>query len=192
MNYAKYFPRAIAQDINHNTPLPLPSQAQLKELLDYDPDTGVFTWLERPLESFAKASVGKMWNGRFAGKPAGSVHSSGYLLISLGDKTYKAHRLAWRWVTGQEPSDLIHHANKDRLDNSFANLRDVTQVESSRARALHSNNRSGARGVSWSKTRGLWRAEINGDSRKRELGFFESFDDAVAARKAAELIHGYS
>ena len=72
------------------------TQERLKELLHYDPETGVFTWLE---------SAGKKMNGRIAGTHA----SKNYISIGVSHKRYLAHRLAWLYVYGKFPDGILDH-----------------------------------------------------------------------------------
>ena len=93
------------------------TQKELKKLLDYDPDTGVFTW---------NISIGRV----DVGDVAGHINGIGYRVIGLRGKRYLAHRLAWLYVTGEFPSNQIVHVNYIRDDNMFSNLRVVTHSES--------------------------------------------------------------
>jgi hypothetical protein len=89
------------------------TQSRLKELLIYDPDTGIFR---------RRIACGIA----VAGSTPGNINAMGYLDISIGCKRYYAHRLAWLYVYGEWPSLEIDHINCDRLDNRISNLRDVT------------------------------------------------------------------
>lgn len=103
----------------------------------------------------------------------------------------KAHRLAWFLKTGKWPELEIDHINGKDYDNRWANLRDVDHSTNMKNQKLHSRNTSGAAGVYWRKDIGRWQAVITANCKKTHLGYFDSFDDAVAARKAAEVEHDF-
>ena len=138
------------------------TQERLKEVLNYDPETGVFTW--------ARKGPGVAF-----GKRAGSFTSEGYRRVTIDKKEYRAARLAWLYVYGEWPSEVVDHINRDRSDDRIRNLRDVP------ARVNSKNN--GSVGVCWVKAKKKWQAFIG----NVYLGQFEDFDAAVAARKQAEL-----
>ena len=93
------------------------NQAKLKELLDYNPDTGGFTWrVDRSRTAKANA-------------PAGTKSDLGYIRIIVCGKQYAAHRLVWMHVHGQWPASEIDHINRNKADNRIANLRQVTRSE---------------------------------------------------------------
>lgn len=92
------------------------TQDLLKELLHYDPDTGVFT---------CRKTRGNMP----AGSIVGNVKQDGYLGFCLNRKHYRAHRLAWLYMTGEWPEVLIDHKNGNPLDNRFENLREASHSE---------------------------------------------------------------
>lgn len=160
---------------------PLPSQVYLKSILDYDPETGVFTWRRR-------SDVPKEWNTKYAGTKAGSPEPvSGYERISIGDRIFKAHRLAWVWMTGDSPEHEVDHINCDRMDNRWCNLREAT----------HSQNRAniatwgslGLKGVTQYGNRFM--AKITKHGKYYYLGTFDSPEEAHAAyMKAARELHG--
>jgi hypothetical protein len=150
-----------------------------RELLDYDPDTGVFR---------RRVSQGGMRPSTVTGTP----HSVGYLQVCIDGRLYLAHRLAWFITFGKWPEGQIDHANGCRTDNRLVNLRVVSgDVEQHRNRAKPRNNTSGVTGVHWHKPTGKWRAQIMVERKNKHLGIFDSFEDAVRARKAAEEEHGF-
>ncbi|HJE69861.1 HNH endonuclease [Pseudomonas oryzihabitans] len=150
----------------------------VKEMLSYDPDSGVFTW--------------KVSRGRSpAGAIAGTKHARGYVVIKINKKDYLAHRLAWLLHTGKMPTSEIDHINGVTSDNRIANLRDVSHRENLRNTSLFRTNRSGHPGVRFVSRRGHWIAEItNGDS-AIYLGSFKTMEEARDARKKAEEMLGY-
>jgi hypothetical protein len=145
------------------------TQARLSELLDYDPDTGVFVW-KVSMRGVAKGAV------------AGCLEKNRYIRISVDKTLYHAHRLAWFYVNGEWPSDVVDHINGNKSDNRIDNLQAVSQKVNVRKHKLFNTNTSGVSGVSLSK--GKWRAR---DYAGKSLGYFENFDDAVAARRASEV-----
>ena len=168
-------------------------QKYLKESLDYNSETGVFTWLDaRPLGHFKNEHGRKIWKSKYGGQAAGCVSSSrGYLEIRVNSKLYFSHRLAWLYVFGQLPSDQIDHINGNRADNRIANLRDVNQQENLRNQKRRKTNKSGCTGVSWSRLKSRWGACISINGKNKHLGYFLCKEDAISVRKAAEIELGY-
>ena len=165
----------------------------LQELLDYSPDTGIFTWKTRDRKHFATDGRWKTWNARFTDKAAGCLcKTNGYLLISIDDRLYKAHRLAWLYVYGEWPSEQVDHVNRDRSDNRIANLRlACTHINSQNASRRHSNT-SGHTGVYWQKRERKWEARVTWHRRGITLGSYKSKTDAILARRIAEKVIGFS
>jgi len=153
--------------------VPLPTQAELRALFEYDPDSGVFTW------RISKGTVR-------AGDRAGWLHKSGYVYIGLHGKSYKAHRLAWAYAYGVDPAGLIDHKDRNPSNNRLANLRVVSDGQSNQNKQVYRNNASGHKGVGWYARRNMWRVRIQHENRVILVGFFSSVQQAVAARKAAE------
>lgn len=147
------------------------TQAKVRDVLDYDPDTGIFRWRH------AGAS-------RKAGAIAGNImHDGRYIRIGIGGKSYLAHRLAWLYVHGQWPTE-IDHINWNGLDNRMVNLRSVTRKQNGLNRGLNKNNTSGAKGVIL--VDGKWQSYYC----RKYLGRFDRKDDAVQARREAEKRDG--
>lgn len=172
----------------------LPPKDNLHQLFRYDPETGILYWRERHEDMFKDGAQPKshnaaIWNAKNAGKPAGSKVAAGYIDVSvLSAGRLLAHRVIWKMMTGDEPND-IDHINGNRSDNRFANLRSVTHETNGRNLSRRVNNTSGAVGVS--RHRRKWVARINPARKTIYLGIFDSFDDAVAARRAAEVKYGF-
>lgn len=99
--------------------------------------------------------------------------------------------LIWAMVHGHWP-DIVDHRNGRRADNRLKNLRNVDQLTNQRNQKRHRSNTSGVTGVHLAKHRGDWLAYIRVEGRQLHLGFFKNKDDAIAARKAAELKHGFT
>lgn len=132
------------------------SQGDLKSLLRYDPQTGVFTWLR----------------GKRAGMVAGNV-VKGHRQIMIGGKNYAAHRLAWLYVTGKFPNRGIDHINLNGDDNRFHNLREASQSQNGANQRLRKNSTSGLKGVTWRAEKRKWVAQITVDWRNNYLGIFD-------------------
>jgi len=160
-------------------PSPILTQKQLKEILRYDPDTGIFTWLVRT------ANCVKI------GEAAGGLNPAGYSGIRLKGRDYLAHRLAWLYMTDEWPKDQIDHINHIKDDNRIENLREVTHKENGRNRSMQKNNVSGCCGVCWYKPYNKWAAQIKVNGKQINLGCFDDLNNAIAARKAAEIKYGF-
>lgn len=163
-----------------NPPVRKPlTQERLKEVLHYNPDTGVFTRLLRNRHARKFGAVGTV---------LGSLKASGYIFIDIDGCRYRAHRLAWLYMTGAFPDFQIDHENNNRSANWWSNLRPATNQQNQANSRCSSNNKTGFKGVYWSKSHGKYAAKINPDRRQIHLGVFESPEDAheayaVAAKK---------
>ena len=155
------------------------TQARLKELLHYDPATGIFTW---------RQSRGT----RRQNAIAGSRHSKGYINISIDSKLHRAHRLVWLYEYGCFPDGEIDHINRVPFDNRRANIQVATRSQNTQNTGLPRNNTSGHRGIGWNTQQQKWRARISIDGKTFYLGRFDTFEDAVSAyTTAASKHHAY-
>lgn len=145
---------------------------RLRELLEYDPTTGVFRW--------------KVSSGRAA---VGSVAAPKSQHIKVDGGFYKASRLAWLYMTGEWPVHVVDHINRKPKDNRWLNLRDITQAKNCQNMGQKASNTSGHTGVGWDKRRGKWLAHITVDYKFKFLGYFLEKESAIEARKAAEKEH---
>ena len=178
---------------------PLPPQAELRQLLEYDPGTGKLWWRSRPVSSFGSCSRGAVtsanaWNARNAGKEAfTTVSDCGYMRGKVGRVNYVAHRVIWKMVHGTEPQ-TIDHINGVRSDNRLENLRAATMAENSRNYSKPPGKFSPYRGVAKSKGSASWTAAINcaATSAKRiHLGSFKTAREAALAYDDAAIrLHG--
>lgn len=152
------------------------SQARLKALLNYDPDTGVFTWKvnRRPTIRI----------GDIAG-----CERRGYWVLKVDQHVYFSHRLAWLYVHGVWPTGDIDHINRIRDDNRLSNLRECSRAENCQNTTARKSNTSGHKGVSWVAQRQKWVAQIVINGKNVNLGRYSSIEDAIAARRAAEQAH---
>ena len=156
----------------------LPSLELLNELFTYDSETGVLTW---------KKEVSRK---RVAGKEAGTVHGEGYRTVGIDYRRYFVHRIIWKLVTGDDP-DEIDHIDGNRSNNKINNLRSVCRKENKKNVKKPSNNTSGTIGVCFDATNAKWFAYIKVNQRFINLGLFNLFEEAVTARRAAELKYNF-
>lgn len=158
------------------------TQEELKKLLHYDPETGIFTWV-KTRGGFATA-----------GQIAGSVREGGgkhYVRILLDGKRTRAHRIAWMYVYGYFPAEEIDHINGNGLDNRIVNLRQVSHIENCRNRRKPKNNTTGVMGVYRDRNTGGFMAQIRHEGRLNYLGSFPNIESAALARKRAEIELGF-
>lgn len=163
-------------------PRQLPSQEFLRALLEYDPETGVFTWKYREGTGYGAPQ----FNARYAGKEAFTALCNGYRHGSIIKHRFLAHRVAWKWFYGTEPTE-VDHINGVKTDNRIVNLRCVTRRENSRNQKLHRSNKTGFPGVFFLRENGLYQVMIA----SRHVGRFTSLDEAIAARKSAQADLGF-
>jgi len=173
---------------------PLPSQEVLRQLLDYDPETGALIWRERGPEWFPETRhqelAAKRWNVKNAGKAAfDSDHGNGYRSGALFKRKRYAHRVAWKWMTGEDAL-FVDHIDGDRRNNAWCNLRSVDKQGNARNSARPASNTSGYVGVSFDAQSGRWAAYI-GYAPRKSLGRFKCITGAAIARKRAEQALGY-
>lgn len=162
-----------------------------KTRVKYDEKTGNLIWLEKEVTSH----FDKIFNTRFGGKQAGWSDGDGYVVVgvSVCGQRYeiRAHRLIWFIKTGDIPT-YIDHKNHNRSDNRFSNLRAIeSKQENQKNQSKHTNNTSGVTGVVYSKKRDCWIAQIGVDYKNKNLGYFKVFEEAVKARKEAEILYKF-
>lgn len=149
------------------------TQSELKTLLHYCPETGLFTWL---------VSAG----GARISSTAGTLCNDGYVQIQIAGIQYRAHRLAFLYMEGEFPPVIVDHMNRITDDNRWDNLRHSTHAENQQNR----KNNAKCLGVSWDKSNNKWQAKapmING--RVKHIGIFSEYKKAVMARKNWEIIN---
>lgn len=149
---------------------PYPSLDRLKNVLNYDPETGVFTW-KRPAHQ------------KTSGKLAGHKTKREYIYIGIDGEVYRAHRIAWLYYYGKPPINSIDHINGIRSDNRICNLRDVSNTVNTenQTRATAQNKSSGVLGVSREKNHRRWRAHIGVNGRQIHIGYFDTIEEAQKA-----------
>jgi HNH endonuclease/AP2 domain len=156
--------------------MPLITQDYLQGILSYSPESGNFVWLIQ----YGRAHPGKI---------AGSVRKDGYVCIKIEGIPYKAHRLAWLYMTGEWPIGRVDHEDNCQSNNRWENLRLASHSQNMANRKLNKNNRSGFKGVSLKN--GRYFAYVSKDGSRYSLGYFDDPEEAHAAYLAkAQELHG--
>ena len=148
------------------------SYDRLLELLDYDPETGIFTW---------RVSTSR---GIKPGQVAGTLSRYGYIRIAIGGFHYPAHRLAW-YIVYKDWQEQLDHKDRDRSNNSINNLRPATNSQNQGNRTV--DNRHGFKGIT--KQGNRYHAQITINYRTTYLGSFDTPEQAAEAYKQAALAH---
>jgi hypothetical protein len=147
--------------------------ARLRQLLRYDPDSGSWTWLE-PTSNRVKT-------GGIAGRRGGN----GYWGIKIDGRRYPTSVLAFLYMTGEWPSGVIDHIDRNPENNRWSNLRCVSHAQNCANRGRNKNNTSGFKGVTWDKRQRRWVAQIQAHGKHHGLGYFRDPQAAHAAYLAA-------
>jgi len=154
------------------------TQDRLKELFNYDPLTGVVT---RKVKTSNSTKIGEV---------VGSLSAVGYLHAKVDSKSYRLHRLAYFYMTGNWPN-IIDHINGVKNDNRWANLRSCTQQQNTFNQKISSNNTSGFKGVSWVSKSKKWYVTVAGHKPNAHVGSFDSLEEAASVAKRVQAeVHG--
>lgn len=171
----------------------------LASLIRYEPETGKLFWVWRdvscfePKGSHSAAHRCAIWNAKYAGREALTANNGNtYKEGRIFNEKYYAHRVAWALHTQSWPDGHIDHINGNRADNRIDNLRDVTRSQNLHNRPAQTNNKSGFKGVSWSRRRGMWAAQICVHRKNHVLGFFNCTTAAQIAyqQASAKMVWG--
>lgn len=156
---------------------PILTAERLRELLSYDPETGIFTRRVRRSSQAAGTQAG--WLG------------GGYWHIKLDKRCYLSHRLAWLHVYSMWPTGEIDHIDADKTNNCIANLRDVSHsVNQQNIKRPQAGNISGHLGVTWHPANKRWQAAIRANGHLKYLGSFDSPEAAyVVYVEAKRRLH---
>jgi len=169
------------------------TQALVRKVLDYNPETGDLVWKPRDRALFRTNNAFRTWNTRFAGKPAFTTkmvigYNSGTI---FGEHVYK-HRVIALWMTGRMP-EQVDHLDGDKRNNRWLNLVASTNRLNRKNMPLRSDNKAGHVGVSFDRATGKWNAFINvAQGKTTRLGRFTTMEEAIAVRQAATTAHGYN
>lgn len=136
---------------------------------------GILYWKENPCKN------------KKAGDIAGAIRDDGYIQIKVDGTIYLAHRIVWFIYHGVNADKLIDHINRNPSDNRIENLRLVCHSTNMKNSSISINNTSGTSGVDFMKSKGKFRARITIDGISSHLGLFDTLDDAVKARKNAQI-----
>jgi hypothetical protein len=154
-------------------------QDYFRSQLHYDSETGEF---KRIATSGNRSKIGEV---------LGFFDKQGYVIVKIKGRCYKAHRLAFLYMTGSFPCGDVDHINCVKSDNRWANLRIVDRSANMCNRGITSKNKSGFKGVSWCKKSKKWHAQIAVNRKKFNLGYYENIDMAAFAyRHAGNALHG--
>lgn len=151
------------------------TQQRLREVLHYDPETGIFTWLTKIAD---KVSVGAR---------AGQSRPNGYRAIGVLGSRHLEHRLAVLYMTGAWPAEEVDHVNGVRGLNSWENLRQCSHSENHQNRVARVTNTAGLAGASWHSQKKRWRSAISVAGKHHHLGHFNTPEEAHEAYKSAKV-----
>ena len=152
---------------------PLPDINLLREVLTYCPESGVLRWKV------------KRRGGKKAGDVAGGL-GHGYVMVSINNKLYYGHRIAWALYYGEAPELYIDHKDGDKSNNRISNLRLATRSENNHNMPRQKNNTSGQCGVYYNKAKKKWEATLGVKGKRINLGAYECKEEAINARLKAE------
>jgi len=158
--------------------------ADIEKYISYDSKTGEFT----------RIRTKSIYHEYLIGTNPCKLKSNGYLEITSNNVIFKAHALAWYFVHGEYPKGKyqIDHIDHDKQNNAISNLRKVTASQNQRNRKLNKNNTSGFTGVVFHKPSDKWFSFIRlKPGTKKFLGSYENIEDAILARKEANVRYGF-
>lgn len=161
-------------------------QQYVKECFDYNEETGDLFWKERPKSHFKTEKGWQTFNTQKKGKLVGTKGNHGYLQVAINKKVYLAHRICFLWMIGFIP-DFVDHEDHNRVNNSWGNLKGVSQQGNNKNLNMRKTNTSGITGVRWCTRDKAWTARIQVNYESLNLGHFNNIFDAACARKAAEI-----
>lgn len=135
-------------------------------------------------------NTGKLY-WKESGLLADCVNDRGYFTVFLNGISVKSHRVVWLLTYGKWPDNVIDHIDGNTKNNTPNNLRDVSRSHNGRNRKISNNNSSGYTGVTLHKKSNRWQAQMVLNGHRLHLGMFVRIEDAIEARKAAEIKYGF-
>lgn len=149
--------------------------ARVRELLVYNPDTGIFT--------------NRVQRGRSKqGTIVGTINANGYLVIRIDNELHYGHRLAWAYMTGEWPNPMVDHDDTDKSNNVWNNLRESNASQNGANRKCNINSKTGIKGVHFCNFYGKFKAEIGVNGHKFTIGYYKTLDEAAAAYAGAAAL----
>lgn len=155
------------------------TQKELKEIVNYDKKTGVFTW---KIDRGGTAKKGDI---------AGCLGGYGYWILTIKGKTYQAHRIAFLYMRGYFPENEVDHKDRNRANNAWSNLREVSRTCNARNCGIQARNKNGVIGVCKVAGETRYRAKITVNKKPIHLGRFDDIASAAKARWEAEKKYGF-
>lgn len=146
------------------------TQEKLKDILEYNSLTGEWIWLHSK-------------------KIAGTVQKNGYRYIQIEKKLYQSSRLAYLYMKGKFPDNIVDHIDGNTTNDRWINLRPATMSENQYNKIIPSHNKSGTKGVFWDKRSQRWIARIRKENKTVYSESFRNKEDAIEARKQAEVFY---
>jgi hypothetical protein len=155
------------------------TQKELKDYLEYDKDSGLFT---RKVSNNTRHKIGEV---------AGYLGKDGYRRLAVKGITYSEHRLAWLYVYGKFPELILDHIDGNPSNNKISNLREVTQNQNQYNSKLRKDSSSGIKNVRWSKWQNKWQVTVKVLGKEKFFGYFEDLEFAeLVATEVREKYHG--
>lgn len=151
----------------------------LKEYINYNPETGQMIWIKKK-------------QGVKLGRDVGFINRGGngypYKKLNFENKIIALHRVIWFYMTGYLPDTKVqvYHIDKNSLNNKWDNLKLASRNEIGIKASISKNNKSGVTGVIWLKREKAWRSQIFINGELQYLGYYKDFFEAVCRRKSAE------
>ena len=152
------------------------TQAEIRRLFYYNKKTGILRWKIKP----SKHSNIKI------GDEAGSIGSNGYKRVQVNNKHYYVHIIIWIGMTGYKSENDIDHKDRNRINNKWNNLREISKQCNQRNCSIRKDNTSGIKGVSFCKRDNKWLSRLAINKKQKTIGAFKDFDEAVCHRLAVE------
>lgn len=163
----------------------IPPQEHLRELIDYDPVSGIAAWKSRPVTR----PHDKTWNSCFAGKQIGGRAKTQYFWISIHDVNYLLHRVIFKWMTGKDVL-VVDHKDLDKKNNKWDNLREADQSQNRCNAPTGKSSKSGVKGLFLTRS-GKWQGKVTLQGQHYWTARFQLEEDAKEAlEKLRSVVHG--